>query len=151
MIFKCGSKKKSGKRILALVAILISVVMASPAFALMVNNRNIETEVYVIANTEATDLWTAVSTSTISPLYHRVIGYEICPVDSLSKENFIALADDTTVAGVASTDVFGEAEAATGQSLSKWLEYPKRLANGLVVHQGSRTYALIYYEDMRKF
>ena len=154
-MFKCKGKGKGSKRILAVALILIGLalvatsVYADSGLTRFSNNQNVK--MYVIENIAATRKWTAVSTSTIVPSYNRIIGYEVCPyATAFSVDNFIALADDSTVAGVAATDVFGESEAATGSSLSKWLPYPRELSTGLVVHQGAYTYAIIYYEDKRE-
>ena len=150
---KFKKRPKNGGRCLIVMAMLLVLVMAAssvyagsiPRFS---NFQNVK--MYVVANTGATRQITAISTSTIIPGTHRILGYEVAPIDTLSKENYVVLGDAATAPAVATTTIFGESEAATGSSLSATFPYPREIASGVVVRQGSRTYVTIYYEDKRE-
>lgn len=152
----CNKRKKKGAKRIAMLAILLVAfaLIASSVYADTMqrfsNNQNVET--YVISNSSGTaKLETAISTATISPANHRILGYSISPYDTTKGSEFwIGLYDDATNAKT-STDIIDESE--WGQSTDKsprWYPYPRELTDGLVVLQGMNTTVVIYYEDKRE-
>jgi hypothetical protein len=122
------------KKIISIL--LISVVVCSSAFAVeyMSTDAGKSFEVYQIVNpssattggTNNANLITAVSTSTIVPGTHRIIGFDVMSMDtSANSEKWVSLSDTTsalfkaTAVGSAPTGQFAEIEANDGGVLSK--------------------------------
>ena len=144
---KKGSKKKGGCFIAVLLAI---VLMSGTAFALY-DSPNRQMETYVVTNSTGTSATTAVSTSTISPIHHRIIGYSIAPYDaSKNTEWTVALVDYSSYQ--VDTYIFDEAEwGATDCKDPRIYPYPKKISTQLRVRQGDNSVVTIYYIDTRKY
>jgi len=141
--------KCKGKGLRFLLAVFLVMLMASTAYAVS-DNRELHT--YVKTNTTGAYADTAVSTSTIIPQYHRILGFTMMAKDTtLSTEWVVALYDDAS-GTVTEADVFDEAEfTETYQKAVRWYKYPKRLTDGLVIRQGANPVVIVYYEDIREF
>ena len=132
---------------LMIAALTIGYQPVSAQITRLNEDRSIET--YTIVNSSATNtISTAISTSTIIPGKNRLVAYEICPTETAA-EVVIALYDSATVGGASSTYLFAESEARSNESKREYFLYPKDLANGLVVAQGPKTIATIFYERYR--
>ena len=145
-----------------LYILLISLFVCSNVFAVefMSTDPRKTMNAYTIVNTGsggygANDgiLITAVSTSTIVPGTHRIIGYEITYLDSsLNIEATITLADTTaalfkaTAVNTAPTGQFAESEAISGQALYRIFPYPRSIGTQLIVRQGQNTVVTIFYD-----
>jgi hypothetical protein len=157
MIFKCGSKKKSGKRYLALAIFLVAVFMASVALAsdggITRLNANQEVLTYVCVNTSAVAAAnTNISTSTITTQNHRILGFTVQEYDpTAAAERIVGLYDCDSDLEITTTYIFDEAETSDNVSYTRWYPYPKALSQGLTVQQGANTVVIIYYEDIRTF
>lgn len=103
---------------------------------------------YVNSNTSVTSYATTrVSTSTIIPGKHRMLGYTICPLTGDSKDSIVAFYDADTVGEMTSSTIFSEAEAPVGQgSETVIFPYPKRISDGVAFYQGTESVVTIYYE-----
>jgi len=103
--------------------------------------------IIVTENTAATPLTTNVSTSTLIPGKHRIIGFDIYRDNtSVNAEKFIAVYDDTDT-DIAVAGLVGENEALDGiETAGKILPKPKYISNGLTIRQGGNTISVIYAE-----
>ena len=149
MLGKCKGKK--GKKYIVLALVVMMLFAAQSAFALY-DAPNKLVHMYVCTNSAAGSAGTTnISTSTIMPSYHRILGYRIAPYNtSKGSEFWCSLYDDTGTTDY--TLVFDEAEwGATSDKSPIWYAYPKKLSTGLSVQQGANTVVIIYYEDIREF
>lgn len=138
--------------VIALIALMF--FMASVGYAEGVgrfsNNQVVKS--YVITNATTTTKATAVSTSTITTAYHRILGYTVQELDpTAAAERMVALYDSSSVAGATATTLVDETETSDNVSATRWYPYPMEIANGLTVLQGANTVAIVYYEDKRVF
>ena len=146
------------KKIISIL--LISLVVCSSAFAVeyMSTNGDKTFEVYQIVNpssvttggTNNANLITAVSTSTIVPGTHRIIGVDVMSLNTgANSEKWVSIADTTealfktTAVNTAPTGQFAELEANDGGVVEKSYAYPKDIATQLVVMQGQNTVVTI--------
>ena len=152
---KFFGKKKGGKRCLVVLAMLIALMfVASSVYAdagptRFSNNQNVKS--YVLTNATTTTKATAVSTSTITVLNHRILGYTIQELDpTAAAERIVGLYDSASVIAATATYLIDETETSDNVSATRWYPYPMALANGLTVLQGVNTVVIIYYEDKRE-
>ena len=135
-----------------LLTTLILLAMIVPAFAgnFVRMDENKDVLVYVKTNSAATSICTHVSTATIIPGKHRIIGYEVSPIAASAGTITVALYDNETVAlattATYSDDLFAETVCANTTSAERSFPYPKRLDTGLSILQGAGTVVTIYYE-----
>jgi hypothetical protein len=149
------------KRIIALLVVGLFICSNVFAVEFMSTDTRKTLSAYVIVNpssvttggTNNANLITAVSTSTIVPGFHRIIGYDVVSMDTGAKaEKWVTLVDTTealfkaTTVSTAATGQFAENEANDGDVLSKTFAYPKEIATQLVVNQGQNTVVTIYYD-----
>jgi hypothetical protein len=154
MNWKCG--KKGMKRVFVTLAILFAFVfVASSVYAESMsrfsNYQNCKT--YTVVNTSAAATATAaVSTSTISPIYNRILGYSVTIYNmSSTNDGRVALYDSTST-GATTSYLFAESEADTTyrKDITVFYPYPRKLDSGLVIAQGCNTIVTVYYEDIRE-
>lgn len=131
---------------------LVLMVMASfsNAHAITAFSQNSECEMYVSANTTNAYKETAVSTSTIIPAYHRILGVNIVPLDISAGSEFIFVLHDGANAN-STANIFDEAEYGQDEEKKPYFyPHPKRLITGLTIVQGANSVVIVYYEDTRK-
>ena len=129
--------------------LLIGLMLCSSAFAVeyMSTDKGKTLLTYVSANATGAYITPNISTSTIVPGTHRIIGFELMIANAaLTEEMIVGLYDTTTDGGMASTAIFDEAEAANDTQVIKWYPYPKELSNGLSLVQGPNSVVVIYYD-----
>lgn len=149
------------KKIISIL--LISLLLCGTAFAVdyTSTDKGKVMMAYTIANPDAgstggtnnANLITAVSTSTIVPGTHRIIGFEIAPMSTTTNSELWANIADTTsaifkatTADTAPTGQFAESEAVNNESLYRIYPYPVEIGTQLVVRQGQNTVVTIYYD-----
>lgn len=97
---------------------------------------------YVVRNNSGSNLMTAVSTSTIIPGIHKVVGYTVKPMTSTSAGAWVTLYKG----GRAESDVIGESEVLVDTSESVFFGYPKAVREGgLTIYQSPYSVVLIEY------
>ena len=143
-----------------LFTLLIATFICSSAFGVdyMSTDKNKTMQAYTITNnyvygTNDGNKITAVSTSTIVPGTHRIIGYEIAYLDTTKNAELTLIVADSTAAafkatasGSAATGQFAESESVSGNSLYRIFPYPVELGTQLLVVQGQNTVVTIYYD-----
>jgi hypothetical protein len=101
---------------------------------------------YSVTNATGSAKNTAVSTSTIIPGKHRILGFRVCPVTSGSGTNVGGLYDAASTSDLSSANLLGEDSSANTASAGYDFPAPIPLSNGLYVAQGAQTTVTIYYE-----
>ncbi len=112
-----------------------------------------ELDTYINVNSLGIAVPVAVSTTTVLPAYHRVIGFVVVPYAvGAGSELTLGLYDAATTGALTEANLYDEAEwDDDGNNQPRWYPAPKRLLNGLGFIQGPNTVAIIYLEDTRKF
>ena len=105
-------------------------------------------EMYVSSNTAAYRADTAVSTSTIIPGKHWILGFKVAPNNGSCVDPTVILYDAATTGTMSSSTQFDILEADTDPLVSDVTWYPrgKNLSLGLAIRQGGYTDVIIYYE-----
>ena len=129
---------------------LCFVFLASTAFGWNIGGTNPKPASYLMyskANTSYTAyLTTEVSTSTIIPRKHVVLGWIIIPM-GVKSESLCSISDRMSHAGgYAYDEIIDEAEADYNNYASRWLTYPRRIEGTLTIHQGPRTTVVVFYD-----
>jgi len=131
----------------------ILVALALAVLPLMPNAIASDQEdilVYTIVNDSTSAvLDTSISTSTIIPGKHRILGFTISPNVSGSGTVNVGLWDATSTTTWSSTSIFVEAACANTTTQTVWLARPKPITNGVQVSQGANCAVMIYYERTR--
>lgn len=127
------------RKIFAILAIM-GLLLAQPCFG--------ETNLikhYNLSNDTAQEATMHVSISTIIPNQARIFGFTVCPTRSHSYSSYAALYDESSTSTHLSSNLFGEAEAATGTTDGDTFPYPKNLSNGLTIALGPYSEVIVYY------
>ena len=146
-------KPKGGKKCIAIFAMLLILAFAvssvyAESLSRFSNNQNCK--MYSIVNTGATALSTGISTSTITVLNHRILGFTIAEADpSAASERIVALYDSAT-GGETVAKLIDECETSDNVSATRFYPYPKSIETQLTVRQGANTIVTVYYEDKRE-
>lgn len=97
---------------------------------------------YCIRNNTPTSKTQVIPVTSIRPKIDKLTAYVVTPIQS-SAESAIAVFDDTTVR--CTGEKLGEKESLRGGSAGERFKRPKEIANGVVVHQGAFTDAIIFF------
>lgn len=118
-------------------------LMVGNAYALSGDTHAAKVYSISIKNTTGIAKTTVIPTTSIVPLYHKIIGFDVMPYSNKTAEVFAALYDDTTTA--LTGEVIGESEAPSTTSAGKLYNPPVQVQSGVVVQQGSYTDLTIYF------
>jgi hypothetical protein len=137
------SRKKGGnmKRILATILIAVFSLLAVPVRA-SITDLSLS---YSYTNDTGAEVWTYVSTSTIEPGIHKIMGFDITPTPQSDKGIYAGLYDATAAAHLLLTNLFGEAETDNTSSTSNIFPYPKRISRGVGMIIGPFTTVTVHY------
>jgi hypothetical protein len=98
---------------------------------------------YGIKNDTGSRQITEIPVTSIRPTVDKVIGYDIYPTSNETAEGYIGIFDGTNKS--LSGEVFAENEALSDKGLSKLWNFGKYIFEGVVVSQGAKTQAQIYF------
>lgn len=124
------------------------VILALVVCALCLNYAEAITPLsltYVSRNNTGNDVTNTVSTSTIIPGIHKILGFTVMPIGPVSGSN--AGAWGTLYTGSAiQANLLGECESLANESNNKIFPYPKRVkGGGLIINQGAYSVVIIDY------
>ena len=126
-----------------LITLLAMAIIALPFMPIA---KATEVKVYV-TNKTSTAGSTAVSTSTIIPGKHQILGLVVGPNTSGSGTITASLYDEDSTGDASSSNVFAELAGANTATHEQFFPYPKNLSTGLVIAQGAGTTVMVYYID----
>jgi hypothetical protein len=143
------------KILIVLVALMLvaSVAMASGAGVPNRFNQDQNVMAYVSQNTSNGSYATEnVSTATITPGYHRILGFTVapCALGGETAQTDVALVDDDDDVMATSAAIFAESEASANTTETIFFPYPKTLTNGLTIRHGPNSVVIVYYEYYRQ-
>jgi hypothetical protein len=104
---------------------------------------------YTVTNGTGAAVNTYISTSTIIPGKHRILGFAVNPITSGSGTSAAALYDAADSGDVSAANLIGEKVQANTGSDSEWFVRPIALSNGAGVSVGAGASITIYYERSR--
>ena len=126
------------KRLMALIS-LFSLLVFSPIMASVTDLSN----TYSYTNETAAQVTVYVSTTTIIPGVHKILGFNLVPTSNSTQGTFAALYDatSTTVSteGLNLSNMLGENESVANYSKDKFFPWPKPLSKGLTIVVGAYT------------
>lgn len=144
------------KILFVLVALMLVASVAFAGSSGVPNRFNQDQNImaYISENTSNGSYATEnVSTATITPGYHRILGFNIVPLCAAGEtaQTDVALVDDDDDVMATSAAVFAEAEMAANLASDViWFCYPKTLTNGLTIRHGPNSAVIVYYEYYRQ-
>lgn len=126
-------------------AFCLLILLTFFLFPLIVEARGgVHILTYIQDNSSGVYLVTSISTSTIIPDKHKILGFSVQALDGTqSAERVVALHD--AISGHLDSTFMGEAESIENSFNGLWYPSPRELVYGLTVNQGPNTRVIIYY------
>jgi len=130
-----------------LFSITLALALIVLSFMPLANASDTESIlIYVKVNDTANAASTNVSTDTIIPGKHRILGYRVNPIISGTGTINVGLYDAATTATALDAVLFGESACANTATEGETFPGPKPLSAGLHINQGAYSSVTVYYE-----